>query len=119
MRMVAAQRTRERVVHVLAATAMEHAMRSEQSQYTVQSIGISADFFGKIYSRPWLLIECLCDSKISHNVQSSRQPVTGRDLDQPHDRFGVCIGLADVNRRRFHKHPSPALSILLVEHLPE
>src|SRR4051812_10336803 len=83
MRMLAAQHTRERVMDVLAATPMEHAMRSEQPQYTVQSIGISANFLGKMHSRLWFLIECVCESEISRNVQGSRQPLIRGSADAP------------------------------------
>src|SRR6266850_2845124 len=104
--MVAAQRTRELVVHVFAAASFEYAMRSEQAQYSVQSISVSSDLLGKIGCRPWLLIECVGDCEISYNVQCSRQPIPGRDLHQPHDRFRLCFGLADANRGRrwLHRH---------------
>src|SRR5229473_3061924 len=106
--MVAAQRTRELVVHVFAAAPIEYAMGSEQAQYSVQGISVSSDLLGKIGCRPRLLIECVCDCEISYNVQSSRQPIPGRDLHEPHDRFGLCFGLANANRRRrwLHKHLS-------------
>src|SRR2546430_2542434 len=97
MRIVVAQRPRKRVVHVHAAVPTEHAMRSEQSQYTVQSIGISADLPGKIPSRAWLLIECVCNSEIGHNMQDPRQPVASRDFHESHDRFGLFIRLSGVN----------------------
>src|SRR5712692_4428769 len=102
--MVAAQRTRDLVVHVFGVAPVEYAMRSEQAQYSVQSISVSSDLLGKIGCRPWLLIECVCDSEISYNVQRSRQPIPGRDLHEPHDRFGLCFGLADANRRRRWVH---------------
>src|SRR4030095_6279887 len=41
--MVAAQRTRQCVVRVFAAAPLEYVMRSEQTQYPVQSISVGSD----------------------------------------------------------------------------
>jgi hypothetical protein len=72
-------------VRILAAAPIEYAVRSEETQYSIQGISVRAHIARKISRRPWLLTECICNREISYHMQSSRQPIPGRDLDQPHD----------------------------------
>ncbi len=52
--------------HCARITLTPTALRREQSQHPVQSIGISPYFRSKVIGRTGFLIECVCNPEICH-----------------------------------------------------
>jgi hypothetical protein len=88
MRVVGAQQPRYRRVAEGIALGRKHPVCSQEMQDAAEGIGIGADRRGKFRSRSRRLVENIGDAEVGDDVQTPRQTIPPRDLQQCLKRIG-------------------------------